>query len=513
MGQAQLTAGQQQALSALNVWWRDPARMEARIDGIAGSGKTTLVGHFLKGFSDGFVVGVATTGRAAKMLRGKTHCHVMTIAQAFFRPVRISTPASTVLEDRLENDLRNGRVKRESPEHERRLVEVIAAEDVDYEEHLSEEVEEAELIIVDEHSMVSLKNRDVIRGAGKKTLLIGDPYQLPSPDFSSEEQNHPEYQEGRLAYYDLVPLCSLTEVVRTERNEAGSNICEAAAELRQGMMPRTGERPGVDARNDDMNRIVWDRQLLCTMFNADATIAGMHHARHSLTRAIRREAMGTDVASIGDGDKLLVTRNAPSLGLYNGDLLTAGVDIHLHAVVPPLVEGGRAYLHFWTDREDVRRARKRFIESQLRRVTGSLGGIKVPLPDRVELACATTMFEWVYEPYVRYSIVAKQADADNERLAYHIGARKLRVTVVHLEYGHVITCHKAQGSEFDRIVVVDDGWGSKNDPELTYRWRYTALTRARQHCLYLMTGRFAALSEIVVSLSKQPAMHADRARG
>lgn len=39
-------------------------------------------------------------------------------------------------------------------------------------------------------------------------------------------------------------------------------------------------------------------------------------------------------------------------------------------------------------------------------------------------------------------------------------------------YGYAITVHKAQGSQWDKVVIVDEAFGEKE------RWRYTAITRA-----------------------------------
>jgi exodeoxyribonuclease-5 len=54
-------------------------------------------------------------------------------------------------------------------------------------------------------------------------------------------------------------------------------------------------------------------------------------------------------------------------------------------------------------------------------------------------------------------------------------------------YGYALTCHKAQGSEWDRVVVIDetrsDGFdyitGDLSLTEFTKRWLYTAVTRAK----------------------------------
>lgn len=44
-----------------------------------------------------------------------------------------------------------------------------------------------------------------------------------------------------------------------------------------------------------------------------------------------------------------------------------------------------------------------------------------------------------------------------------------------LDYGYAITVHKAQGSQFDKVLVYDDYW---KQGEQHRRWLYTAITRA-----------------------------------
>jgi len=43
------------------------------------------------------------------------------------------------------------------------------------------------------------------------------------------------------------------------------------------------------------------------------------------------------------------------------------------------------------------------------------------------------------------------------------------------DWSYIITAHKAQGSSWDHVTVVDDGAVFR---ENQHRWRYTALTRA-----------------------------------
>jgi hypothetical protein len=53
------------------------------------------------------------------------------------------------------------------------------------------------------------------------------------------------------------------------------------------------------------------------------------------------------------------------------------------------------------------------------------------------------------------------------------------------DYGYALTCHKAQGSQFDTVLVYPDGRMDPNEED-TRRWLYTAVTRAKSHLIYLL---------------------------
>jgi exodeoxyribonuclease-5 len=42
-------------------------------------------------------------------------------------------------------------------------------------------------------------------------------------------------------------------------------------------------------------------------------------------------------------------------------------------------------------------------------------------------------------------------------------------------FGYVLTCHKAQGSQWDSVLVFDESYVFRRDQ---WKWTYTALTRA-----------------------------------
>lgn len=50
------------------------------------------------------------------------------------------------------------------------------------------------------------------------------------------------------------------------------------------------------------------------------------------------------------------------------------------------------------------------------------------------------------------------------------------------DFGYAITCHKAQGSQYDSVLVYDDSFHWDND--LHTKWSYTAITRAVDRVIY-----------------------------
>ncbi|MBQ8295935.1 MAG: ATP-binding domain-containing protein [Clostridia bacterium] len=52
--------------------------------------------------------------------------------------------------------------------------------------------------------------------------------------------------------------------------------------------------------------------------------------------------------------------------------------------------------------------------------------------------------------------------------------------ICRFEFAYAVTCHKAQGSEFDFVIVFDESWAFGEERN---RWLYTAITRAREKLL------------------------------
>ncbi len=54
--------------------------------------------------------------------------------------------------------------------------------------------------------------------------------------------------------------------------------------------------------------------------------------------------------------------------------------------------------------------------------------------------------------------------------------------IVACDYGYALTCHKSQGSQFDKVLVIEEVWREKWNAN---RWTYTAATRAAKELAWV----------------------------
>jgi exodeoxyribonuclease V len=150
-------------------------------------------------------------------------------------------------------------------------------------------------------------------------------------------------------------------------------------------------------------------------FEPDMIVCGTNATRVHLNQTMRGR-MGYSPADLPQpGEKLICMQNSPEHGLLNGQLLDV-------VEVRPVSE--RKYTAILYD----------------------------PINSR------------------RYTVPAYLSDLTRQS---PLGSNEYTPSVARLTYAYAITCHKAQGSEWDRVLVVDEwSWGEEA------RWLYTAVTRA-----------------------------------
>lgn len=289
----QLTADQSNALDAIGCWLKDDDQWMFYLGGFAGTGKTTLMHHFINSLSEQPVC-LAPTGKAASVLQKRlTNAVVTTIHSALYKP---QIPDITKLE-RLMEELREKPNTEELKEAIRLEKERLAKIKLRFHDNPNVEIAEGELVIVDEASMVNNKMFDDLSKLKAKVLFVGDPGQLP-----------PVGDSGYFTY--TRPDSMLKEVMRQALDNP---IVKLSMWVRNGdSIPKYFDegaaikRPKADY---DITELVQFDQLMC----------GTNVMRRKLNRIIRK-LHGREAVMPEQGEKLICLKNQYKFGtwLING---------------------------------------------------------------------------------------------------------------------------------------------------------------------------------------------------
>ena len=295
------------------------------------------------------------------------------------------------------------------------------------------------LIVLDETSMVS---DDVLRDLlsfGVKCLCCGDPAQLPPVGGSNTLLS--------------TPVITLKEIVRQERDNP---IVRLAARVRAGERPAYGEDGCVSV----IPRRALDADARRALFTqADQIIVGTNRTRAMINREVRAiRGISPDRVLPQDGEKIICTLNDWSKPLdERGNFhLVNGIIGRCYRVREQL--DGLGQLDFQPDFlaervEDLPFDTGVFVRGQYYHGYGNR-------------ACLLTNGILVHE--------------NNREMLRRFKVRR-EDTVCRFEFAYAVTCHKAQGSEYDFVVVIDESGYFEDGKE----WLYTAVTRAKKRLVII----------------------------
>jgi exodeoxyribonuclease-5 len=409
------------------VWYRNRRQEQQvfRLFGYAGTGKSTITRHAIDALGltpmgqgscgMGGVLYAAYTGKAALVMTRKG-TPASTIHSLIYR-VSEASPAEV---ERVEKELADLRAKlplmgpgdREiAALRARRLKHRLA--NIHQPAFLLNDqsiVRDADLIVLDEVSMVGLGMAADLLSFGKPILVLGDPGQLPPI-------------RGSGAFTDAKPDVMLTEVHRQARESA---ILRLATMARQHQpIPHGAHDPMVCK----MHRASVDARHL---LNGSQVICGRNATRLLLNRAMKQAAGFAAAYPTGSGEKLICLRNRHDLGLVNGMFVSL---------------------------TDIRDEGALFFSAI------------VTTDDGQQISGRHCFYKGHYDDHVEHDRGRAQRDWQQMQ------------GLIETVWGYAITCHKAQGSQWENVIVLDDGLGRTAEDRA--RWLYTAITRAERGLVIL----------------------------
>lgn len=437
---------QKRAIDAIKQWFQnDTERQQVfRLFGYAGTGKSTVLKFALEelgiqphqsgrvddcGDETNEIAGVVTatfTGKAALVLRRKgtpartIHSLIYSVIEATAEEIE----AKRKKIEAAEIDARGitdtfDRCAAEAAIQGMRM-ELSAMKKPRFALNPQSDAAHCKLIVLDEVSMVGEDMAADLMSFEKPILVLGDPGQLP-----------PIKGEG--AFTQARPDVMLTEI---HRQAAESAI------IRLATMARNGEFIPFGAYDDHVAKMPKGRIDAGMMLRSGQVICGMNATRLQLNMSMRAVAGygGNGMLPSGPGEKIICLKNENKLGLINGMFL------ELDAIVDEDATS------FWASVKDDE--------------GGAIGKAK-----KDGAAHPLQIYKGHFLDHYQFDKARHDKDWREKK------------KLVEATFGWAITCHKAQGSQWENVIVWDDGLGKTEADRRC--WLYTAITRAERGLVLL----------------------------
>ncbi|MFN8209542.1 MAG: AAA family ATPase [Bacteroidales bacterium] len=423
------------------------------LTGYAGTGKTTLISSVVKTLDSLRMKSVllAPTGRAAKVLSGFTGKQAFTIHKKIYRQKSVKDGMGSFILDR----------------------------------NLLKET----YFIVDEASMVSNSVSEVslfgsgkllddlveyiYSGTGCKLIIVGDTAQLPPVG----SMLSPALDPAMLGEYGFgIITAELREVVRQSMD---SGILMNATSIRQQVADGDLSKPRISINEfKDIIRIggediIEEISSSYSTCGVDGTIIVVNSNKQAnrFNQGIRNRIFFRE-EEISAGDLVMVVKNNYSLTENDEQ-------------GPGFIANG--------DIAEIRRIRKyeerygfRFAEMLLRFGDYNYEVESKVLLDVLHLDTPSLPAERQRELF--NNVLADYSNLKTKRKQFDAVKSDPYFNALQIKFSYAVTCHKAQGGQWERVFV-DQGMFNSQEVTIDYlRWLYTALTRASSR-LYLVNFR------------------------
>lgn len=355
------TGQQAAAVDAVIQWYRDPmAPQTFNLFGYAGTGKTTLAQRIVNALNLSHVEYAAFTGKAAHVLQTKGCTGARTIHSLIYMPkpqlrdelVRLRRALAELDPEAPDYERAKAELEREIEKLERELdTPMFTLRDRD-----ECDLSDADLLILDEASMVDRQIGDDLESFYTKILVLGDPAQLP-----------PIHGEG---YFTGQPAdYLLTEIHRSALDSPVTRIATAVRNSPDGDVFLGCH--GIDGASGRLSGPV-------SALEYDQVLCWRNDTRWRIIRKIRAQLKRNPVVP-ETGDRVMALANNPTVDVFNGQQFTV-----LDCLVDPdykniLIlevltdEGERRVMYAWADgfidKEHERRAKNNGRDGKVAAIT------------------------------------------------------------------------------------------------------------------------------------------------
>lgn len=464
------TDSQKRAYSKLMEFVTDEEAKIFILKGYAGTGKTTLMRKLVEEMNsrhEPYSL-LASTGRAAKILANATGYETHTVHSEIYKFTDLNQDLEAVANSREINDVDS-------------TGQLYLNFELTTKSHIGQT--KPHYYIIDEASMVSdavdRNATQAIFGSGQllsdlfhydsegKFIFVGDICQLPPIMQTISPALTPKYIEDNFSIKTYES--ELTDVVR----QSGDNdIVIASQRIRKlyyspqswkwAKFPLKGYKNIHLLGNQASLFAQYIKRIETEGYNS-ATLIGFSNKQCDVITQIIRPSFGHTAVLVEKGDLLLVTQNNLISGLMNGDLVT---------VEDIIIQEKRAGLTF---------LKVSVKELFTKRVYSQLMIADIIYSNQTNLT-QSQQKELFIDFYYRMKDkgISQKSQAFKQNMMNDPYLNALRTV-----FGYALTCHKAQGGEWDYVYLDIP----KSVPVLpkpyVYQWVYTAMTRAKKG-LYLV---------------------------
>lgn len=431
------------------------------LKGYAGTGKTTLMGGFIKWLDEQEILFslLASTGRAAKILSDKTKSPANTVHSHIYKFRDIDDDLeelSKVQEDMAVDD-------------KGQLSLVFDLRSVEEKSRKIYIVDEASMIADEADKSLSFAKfgsgellKDLLRfDPDGRFVFVGDPCQLPPIGQDISPALVPEYVKRK---FNLsVRHFELTEIIR---QASGNGIIQASLKLRQMHQSNpAGRWPPIPLKGyNDIHLYNSHPSLVNEYLNRvkshgfDYTTLICQTNRHcSDLNKIIRSSLGKNPDHLQAGDILMVTQNNYLSWLVNGDM------------VKVLKTGNREYrcglsfLQVEVEEMVSKRVHKLLLVEDI------LNNITTNLDQKQHKNLMIDYFKRMSSNGIKQKDLGFKTNMMSDP---YLNALKA-------VYGYAITCHKGQGGEWKEVFLYLDNKIMGIPRPGLFQWIYTAVTRAK----------------------------------